>query len=74
MHPSTNEPSPDPIDNCPLTLLIMCCAQAYGIQAQGGTFVTSIKGDYHSAVGFPMHRFAATLDCSRLKRWVERSS
>ena len=51
---------------------VVHCTQAYGIQAMGGTFVTGIKGDYHSATGFPMHRFAATLDCARLKRWVER--
>ena len=49
-------------------------AGAYGIQAMGGTFVTGIKGDYHSAVGFPMHRFATTLDCARLRQWVDRHS
>ena len=48
-------------------------AGAYGIQGMGGTFVTGIKGDYYAVVGFPMHRFAASLDCARLKRWLERN-
>lgn len=46
-------------------------AGAYAIQAMGGSFVVGISGCYHSAVGFPMHRFAAKLDCERLRQFVD---
>ena len=41
-------------------------AGAYGIQGLGGAFVTGIRGCYYNVMGFPMHRFCATLDVARL--------
>ena len=32
-------------------------AGGYGIQAQGGTLVKSIQGDYFNVVGFPLYQF-----------------
>ena len=49
-------------------------AGSYGIQGAGGSFVAGINGCYHSAVGFPMHRFCVELDCDRLREWVQRKS
>lgn len=45
-------------------------AGGYGIQARGGAFVSGISGCYYNVMGFPMHRFCATLDCDRLEAWV----
>eukprot|EP00051_Salpingoeca_urceolata_P017862 m.246528 g.246528 ORF g.246528 m.246528 type:complete len:208 (-) comp19065_c0_seq18:2366-2989(-) len=36
-------------------------AGSYGIQGQGGAFVSSIQGDYANVVGFPVHRFCREL-------------
>ena len=41
-------------------------AGAYGIQGLGGAFVTGIRGCYYNVMGFPMHKFCATLDVARL--------
>jgi MAF protein len=42
-------------------------------QGMGGAFVTGIEGCYFNVVGFPMHRFCATLDCDRLSEWVRQN-
>ena len=47
-------------------------AGGYGIQCKAGAFVTGIRGCYWNVVGFPMHRFCATLDCDRLREWTEQ--
>lgn len=38
-------------------------AGAYGIQAEGGSLVKEIKGDYYNVVGFPLNRFCREI-CS----------
>lgn len=45
-------------------------AGGYGIQAVGGAFVRGIRGCYLNVVGFPMHRFCATLDVAKLRAWL----
>lgn len=36
-------------------------AGGYGIQALGGSLVSSISGDYFNVMGFPVHRFSVEL-------------
>ena len=47
-------------------------AGAYGYQGRAAPFVTGITGCYWNVVGFPAHRFCASLDVERLRAWTRR--
>ena len=47
-------------------------AGGYGYQSKAGAFVSGINGCYWNVVGFPMHRFSATLDVDRLRAWTAK--